>query len=189
MRIYNPDYNLIVYSPFIYRGLLRDLFIAFKFKGMSAYGHIIGMAVGEAFSKHPPAGRYDFITYVPLSKQRYNERGYNQSEIISRYLCRALNVPCKELLIRTVAAVRQSSMRNIERMRNVRNAFAVCDDVKDKRIILLDDIHTSGSTIHECQKTLLDAGAKDVCLITAAFVKKSRDNREEEYKEIVCEED
>ncbi|MCH5212494.1 MAG: ComF family protein [Oscillospiraceae bacterium] len=158
------------FAPFYYRGLFREIFLKFKFNGNYAFGHILGMAAAERLKQEEELKDYNCIVPVPLSDKRYRERGFNQSEIMAQYIAKELGIKMEKLLVRCKHTAPQSSIKTADRSANVRDAFKVCDDVKGKRIILFDDIHTTGSTMHECRVVLEAAGAEEVCLVSSAFV-------------------
>ncbi|MGN0163300.1 MAG: ComF family protein, partial [Candidatus Ornithomonoglobus sp.] len=111
---------------------------------------------------------YDCIVPVPLSKERMNERGFNQTDIITLYIADAIGLPVKKFLVRERHCVPQSRLRGTEREKNVIGAFMTREDLSGKRIILTDDIFTTGSTANECARILKAAGAKKVCVVCAA---------------------
>ncbi|MGN0182117.1 MAG: ComF family protein [Candidatus Ornithomonoglobus sp.] len=158
-------------APFEYSGLYRDIFLKFKFMGDYALGHIIGMAAAQYFEDMDLKDRYDYIVPVPLSKERMIERGYNQTEIITKYIADTIGIPIKKFLVRKKHCIAQSKLWGIERVKNVIGAFAVNADLSGRRIILTDDIFTTGSTVNECARMLKAAGAKEVCVICAAKTK------------------
>ena len=163
-------YGEHTYSPFYYDGLYRDIFVSFKFSGNTAYGHLLGMAVADELGDIAELGTYDCITAVPLSKQRMNSRGFNQSRVIAEHISQRLELPYEELLTRVKHCAAQSSSDVVSRALNVKGAFAAAGSAYGKRIILVDDVHTTGSTLMECTNTLLSAGAEYVCRLTAAYV-------------------
>ena len=106
----------------------------------------------------------ELVVPVPMYKKDLGERGYNQSGIAARKIARVLGLPCKErALLKIRGTKRQADLAKSARGRNLSGAFtAVTDIVKDKVILLVDDIITTGSTLTECRITLLEAGAKSV---------------------------
>lgn len=169
-RFFGDYYNDYTYSPFYYDGLYRNIFLSFKFHGELAFGHILGMAAGDELKGIDELSRYDCIVPVPLSKERLNERGYNQAEIMAGYIADALDVSMRPYLTRIKHGPPQSSAAGVERTSMLDGAFRASGDAAGKRIILFDDIHTTGSTLYECELTLTNAGAAGVCLVTAAYV-------------------
>ena len=117
---------------------------------------------------------FDGVTYVPVSKKRYFERSFNQSEEIAEALCQRLRLPfLRDVLIKPLDTPKQSSLKFNERANNVRGKFAIAkpEFVVDKTILLIDDVFTSGETINECAKILKKAGATSVYTATVAIVK------------------
>ncbi len=115
----------------------------------------------------------DILIPVPLHKKKMIKRGYNQAEVIAVSIGMKMGIKVdKKSLKRIVNTKPQKELNDIERRRNLANAFCVNinqKNVKGKSIILIDDIYTTGSTIDECAKVLLKAGAKKVHFITLSI--------------------
>ncbi len=112
----------------------------------------------------------DMIVPVPLHWRRYLERSYNQSGILAQMLARQLNKPYKTPLKRIHPTIRQATLSKEERLKNLRGAFAVPlpDKVAGRKILLVDDVLTTGATLHSCAETLLQAGAASIKVFTVA---------------------
>ena len=111
----------------------------------------------------------DMIIPVPISKEKNFERGFNQSAIIGHILSNALKVPMyPNAVVRTKNTNPQAGLSKEERQKNVQGAFACRALVKEKKILVIDDICTTGSTLISLANVLLEAGAKDVCCFTLA---------------------
>jgi ComF family protein len=113
----------------------------------------------------------DIVVPVPLHRERQRERGYNQADLISRQVAKRMKLPHKPvLLMRTKARPDKHILSYAERWRVVRGAFATRpgSQVDNKRVLLLDDVVTSGATLDACAKALLKAGAKSVVGLTVA---------------------
>lgn len=113
----------------------------------------------------------DCILPVPMHKMKLKERGYNQAEILSVYLSELTGIEYKNnILLRIKNTEPMSRLSLSERKNNLRNAFAVekKEKIKGKRILLVDDVYTTGSTADECSKALLAAGAETVWVLTFA---------------------
>lgn len=120
-----------------------------------------------------PDTDFDCVSFVPVSRQTLKVRGFNQSELISRRLAKKLFIPHRELLIKSRATLRQHYLSGEKRRQNPKGAFTLSEnaDVKNKTVLLCDDIKTTGSTLLACEKVLLEAGAKDVyCAVIAVPV-------------------
>lgn len=111
----------------------------------------------------------DRLTFVPMHKKRRKQRGYNQAELLARELSRRTDLPCEELLLKTVYTVNQAKLDRKEREENLRGSFASAGRAPE-RVILVDDVMTTGSTASECASVLKKHGAKFVYLLTFASV-------------------
>lgn len=113
----------------------------------------------------------DLIVPVPLHRSRKAERGYNQAELLAKYLSSKLGIPLNSRnLIRTKATKIQNKLSRHEREQNLKDAFIIRQSnvFKDKRILLVDDIFTTGATVNECSRILMECGVKEVYVITIA---------------------
>lgn len=109
------------------------------------------------------------IQPIPLHERRLRSRGFNQAKLIADFFQNYINYPQSQILIRKKETPSQAmSENNLERYHNMRGAFSVGDIVKEKRIILIDDVVTSGATVKEAAKTLKKAGAETVFVLTLA---------------------
>lgn len=113
-----------------------------------------------------PEAEYDIIVPVPLHKRRFLERGFNQAEQMARCLADRVELPMKHVLLRRRYTKPQAQCSGRERRHNVEGAFTLAPDmaavVKGKRILLIDDVVTTGSTLLACVKVLKEAGAAKV---------------------------
>ncbi|HEX5549342.1 MAG TPA: phosphoribosyltransferase family protein [Nitrospira sp.] len=119
----------------------------------------------------------DLIVPVPLHPSRLRAREFNQSLLMADRLGRCLMRPVSTTgLVRTVATAPQTSLTRQERLRNLRRAFRVrnTESFADRRILLIDDVFTTGTTLNECAKALLSAGAASVSALTLARTMDSR---------------
>jgi ComF family protein len=111
----------------------------------------------------------DGIVPVPLSISILRERGFNQSLLIARVLSRRFHIPLlMDNLMKTKETPPQIGLTAKERLLNLKNAFGVKGNIKDFRILLVDDVMTTGATVTECSKVLMKAGAKEVTVVTLA---------------------
>ena len=114
---------------------------------------------------------YDIILAVPMYKTKQSVRGYNQCELIAKELSKELNVNFeKNNLIKIKYTKTQSTLSKSQRKENVKGAFQINneDRIKNKKIILIDDIYTTGSTVNECSRILKKSGAKEIIVVTIA---------------------
>ena len=114
---------------------------------------------------------YDIIGAVPIHKKRKNERGYNQSELIAREIAKSIpELQYKKILKKIKNNQRQSELKKEERQENVKNVYEIQNRqiIENKKIVLFDDIYTTGSTVNECSRVLKENGAKEVLVLTLA---------------------
>lgn len=114
---------------------------------------------------------YDIIVAVPIHKKRKGERGYNQSELIAKEIGKNFNkLKYVNILRKTKNNLRQSELKKEERVENVKNVYEIQNKqiIQGKRIILFDDIYTTGNTVYECAKILKQNGSKDILVLTLA---------------------
>lgn len=149
----------------------RQLIHAFKYDGLVDIGKFFGEKIGKIVKSEAHFEDYDFFIPVPLHKNRFRERTYNQAEILAK---RASDISGKpvitDLVIRTRHTKSQTKLSPAERRENVRGAFAVTrpQDVRGKSFIIVDDVVTTGATTGEIAKTLLKHGARRVCAVCIA---------------------
>jgi len=116
-----------------------------------------------------PIPDMDGIVPVPVSNKTLRERGFNQTLLLSKFLSRHLRIPVHmNLLFKKKETLPQIGLGAKERVRNVRNSFEVTGRLNKHRLILLDDVMTTGATARECAKTLVKAGAERVVVVTLA---------------------
>lgn len=161
-----------VAAPFHYEGLVRGSILRFKFHGMQSYAkqYAVWMAAklhGEGME------HYDVITWVPCSARRRWTRGFDQSELLARALADEMQIPHAAMLKKIRHTKKQSTLRDPARRRaNVLGAYEVMkpECVSGRKILLVDDVLTTGATMSECGKMLQLAGAEapDCAVIAAA---------------------
>ena len=114
---------------------------------------------------------YDIILPVPISKKRYKQRGYNQTELIAREIRKRTDIELvTNCLYKEKNNVPQSTLNKEDRIENVKNAYIIKNSkiIKDKRVIIFDDIYTTGSTVNECSKLLKQNNVKEILVMTIA---------------------
>lgn len=157
----------IVYDEFS-KKLLLDFKFADHVENRKIFAKWLYLAGKDIFS-----AKADIIIPVPLHYTRLFKRKYNQSAILTREVSSLTGIPAEYGVLKKIRRTRpQARCNGIERKKNVKNAFTVshADKIKGKRIILVDDIYTTGATMKECAKVLLKAGAKSVDALTVAKV-------------------
>ena len=147
-----------------YQDKVRDSVRRYKFKGRRGYHKLYGRLVAQCVHDHL-AGRYDLITWVPLSPQRKKERGYDQAFLLASAAALELGEVAVEALRKERNTDPQSGLtENAQRRANVLGAYTPVDPelVAGKRVLLIDDVVTTGSTLSECARMLRTMGAEDV---------------------------
>jgi len=157
-------------SVFEYTASIQRLIHRFKYKGERYLSHCLGGFLAKKL-KEQRNWDYSGIVAVPLHKKRQCERGFNQSELLSQVLAERVEVPVlSDTLIRIKETSVQAGLGRQERFANLKQAFHIRDKegIIGKRIVLVDDIFTTGSTVNECSRVLIEAGAEKVYVLTVA---------------------
>ena len=157
-------------SALYYEGDVREAIHRYKFGGVQAYASVFGELTASVIYEQLE-GEYDILSWVPLDPGRRRKRGYDQAELIAQDVGRRLRRECIPVLKKKRGVKAQSKTGKPEaRKANIAGAYRVIDPamVSGKRILLVDDIVTTGSTLSECAKTLLMAGAEEVRCATLA---------------------
>jgi ComF family protein len=114
----------------------------------------------------------DGVVPVPLSKKRLIERGFNQSLLFAQTISKEKKLPLfMDILLKVKETAPQTRLSGKERLSNLTNAFIARGNIKNLRLLLVDDVMTTGTTVTECSKQLIKAGAKDVVVLTLARVR------------------
>lgn len=140
-----------------------------KYYGFSKVGYELGVEMGKVIMNNINY-HYDWIVPVPIHSARLRERGFNQAEIISRGINKVINSEVNNRIIKRIKyTTTQTLLSGEERKSNVRNVFSGFSKktkLQNDVVLLVDDVLTTGSTINECAKTLLNLGAKKVDVAT-----------------------
>jgi ComF family protein len=150
-----------------YEGVLRELIHLYKYGRVKTLARPLGALLAAAL---PREERFDAVTPVPLHWRRQWQRGFNQSELLARGIARRCGIPVIHALKRVRPTVAQAGLSNTGRRQNVAAAFRPRRTVEGKRILLIDDVMTTGSTAAACALALKRAGAAKVSLLTVARV-------------------
>lgn len=120
------------------------------------------------FMKVPLSWEFDYVVPIPLHPKRMRERGYNQSEVLAKELCRLYGFQLGlDFVERKHYTLKQANLGAADRRKSVKGAFAASSESKDKSFLLVDDVRTTGSTLSECALALKKKGALRVYAITA----------------------
>lgn len=157
-------------SPLHYRDKVRDGMHCYKFSGGMGHARLFGQLMAQCLEDRW-TGTVDVVTYVPLRPERRKKRGYDQAELLARRVGELSGVPVVPTLEKSRATGVQSQLREeAERRANVAGAYCTLQrvDLTDKRVVLVDDVITTGSTLAECAACLRGAGAVVVVGLTLA---------------------
>jgi len=158
-----------------YNSVVKGSIVRYKFYNRSSYYRTFGKILADRVKKTIKISDFDLIISVPLHRNKERKRGYNQSLLISKVLSKELGLrESSSLLIRLKDTGSQSLLNRKDRLDNLRGAFKVRseDAVRNKNILLVDDVMTTGSTIDECSKVLKKAGAAKVVAAVIATGRK-----------------
>ena len=157
------------FSPLLYKSPVTSLIKQFKYDNKKYLAQTLGNFLVESYVVNNL--NCDIILPVPLHEKRLKQRGFNQSYLLAKQMADKLNLPIYEdVLIRVKNTLTQTLLTKQERQANVSHAFKVTnkDMVKNKVVLLIDDVYTTGSTLSECATECFKAGAKSVYAITIA---------------------
>jgi len=155
-----------VYAPYRYAMEARALIHALKFSACDEALLPLAHAMADALKKRD----FDCIVPVPLHPRRQRQRGYNQALLLCRELSNETGIPVREMLRRDRWRRPQSRTPLQKRRKNVEGAFSCAEDAAGLRILLVDDVRTTGSTACACADALMQGGAESVSLCVSAVV-------------------
>jgi competence protein ComFC len=158
-----PPFSMVM--PFgLYDGVLAEAISLFKFHGLRRLARPLGRLLLDL-----EIPQTDAVVPVPLTPKGLRQRGFNQSLLIAKVIAKKIGAPLfMDTLFKARETPPQIGLSARERQSNLKNAFQVRGDIKDKGVLLIDDVMTTGATVTECSKVLLKAGAKKVQVITLA---------------------
>lgn len=160
--------NSRIYSYAYYSGVIKEIILKFKYKKIFLAGNILADFLYELIKENKIEA--EGILYVPCSKETLKQRGFNQCEIIAKILGEKLDIPVYNDLVKIKNTREQKVLSREERFKNIKDAFKLKhnNNIKDKNIILIDDVITTGATLFECEKILKENGAKEIKILTVA---------------------
>ena len=158
------------WSPLVYKDMVRACIHRYKFTPVPALGQPLGLLTAQCALDHPEIVP-DVVTWTPLSRKSLKKRGFDQAQLLAREVGRELGAPVEPLLEKTRETRQQSLLESpAERKANTLGAYRLRDgaDVTGKKILLVDDVVTSGSTLSACAGELKRKGAAEVWCVTLA---------------------
>lgn len=160
-------------SALWYEDQVRSSFVRYKFGGCRFYARAYGPLLANAIEKQLGT-QYDLLTFIPINSLRRRRRGYDQTLLLAVEAGRLLGSPPVPTLKKRRRKPQSRTINAEDRQRNIRGAFSVPDPtlVQDRRILLIDDVLTTGATVSEASRVLLEAGARLVDVATLAVTPK-----------------
>lgn len=154
-------------SPLTYDGETKKMIYALKFGRKKYIAQTLGALMADEFLKS--GMQADIIVFVPMTQKEEKKRGFNQSALLAYEVGGRLNIPVLPALVKIKDTSAQKELHGKERSINLEGAFSCAfEQVKSRRLLLIDDIFTTGATANECAKVLLKAGAREVNVLTSA---------------------
>lgn len=169
-RTANSVYLPEVTAVYVYSGKVRADILNLKFNNEKHLAVKLGNEMAERCAIVYCDKEFDFITFVPMSKSSYAERGYNQSSLLAKHIGKKLFLPVEDVLVKVKSTLPQHVLGGEDRLNNLIDSVTVKDgaDIKGKKILICDDVKTTGSTLGQCVKILSENGALSVSCICAA---------------------
>lgn len=168
----HPYYFTRAISAVEYHGTIKEAIYKYKYGKKTYMYKTFGPILVQAIrASNIDISDIDIIVPVPLHRMKTIKRGFNQSELLGKYISQSFNIPLNtKNLIRHKKTLRQNNLDRSDRRSNIKNAFRVMkkENFVGKRVILVDDIFTTGATVDECSKVLVNAGAKEIIVVTLA---------------------
>lgn len=161
------------FPVFAYDGGIKDALYAFKYKNQRSYGDFFADCMYKKYGEEFNSLQLDGVIPVPIHRKKRKIRGYNQAEMLARPLAKYLELPVyPAYILRVVNTNPQKELNDKIRMKNLNNAFKIGENtIKLKKVLLVDDIYTSGATIEACARVLMDAGVEKVYYTSVAIGK------------------
>jgi len=160
------------HSAYLYEGVIKELIHKFKYnKKLYLSGMLSSLMADFIKADLRILDGIDAITYVPLSSHRLRTRGFNQAKVLASHLAREFGLPLSDTLKKLRSTRNQNELSRDDRLVNLRGSFRMignADILKGQRVLLIDDVMTTGATLDECSKTLLGGGACEVSCLTLA---------------------
>lgn len=153
---------------FPYRAPASNIVRAFKYAGIGVLAEWMARQMADMPGAERLLRGCDLIVCVPMDLLRRNRRGYNQAWLLARELSRIAGIPAADVLRRRPFVRHQAGLKREQRLENLKGAIRCAEDVSGKRILLVDDVRTTGATAAACAEALRKAGAMQVDLMTFA---------------------
>lgn len=156
------------YSVTFYSGIIKEMILNLKYRSDFEAGEVLAFLMYKKIRDLDI--NIDFVTFIPMYKKDENKRGFNQSRFLAKELCKLSDLKLKETLLKTRSTKDQIGLSKEERNNNIKDCFKAINEeyIKDKRILLIDDVLTTGSTVIEAVKILKKSGCIEIIVLTVA---------------------
>ncbi len=163
------DEEFISYSLGFYGYELKKLILKLKYNKSFLAGKILAGYMSD-FILENLKDKVDILTFIPSSKSALKSRGFNQCEVLCKYISKNCKIPYKELLYKASDSADQIGLDNIKRWENIKDSFIVKNkkEIEGKRVLIIDDVITSGATAFYAAKAIKEIKANEVFILTAA---------------------
>jgi competence protein ComFC len=168
--------NFLCRSPFLYTEGIRLSIHMFKFRGKYSLSKGFAREMVSCVPQKP----WDAVTWVPMTGKERKKRGYNQSQLLAKELSALLEIPAENLLEKVKDTTPQHQLSGKERRNHTRSLYRGISDVKGKRVLLIDDVVTTGATLCACSGELFRKGAAEVTAICCADARQKGRTEEKE---------
>jgi ComF family protein len=157
---------------FTKKGKVQRLLHALKYKGCKEVGFLLGFTFGQEMLASGNLPAANLIISVPLHRKKKKIRGYNQSDLLAEGFSRATGIPWTGTALERIRYTdTQTGKSKHERRENVKGVFVLKEPIQEQSVIIMDDVLTTGATLEECAETLLNAGCKQLYILTIALAR------------------
>ncbi len=173
--MFNDDFYIEYADVFVayccYEGKIRHAIRKYKISPIGNSYYAFAFGIVQALRRNQLTSGIDGVVYIPMTRDDFEDRGYNQVELMAKEIHFLLNIPVIDALEKFKATKSQKALNAAERKTNISGAFRIKSDadIKGKKLLLIDDVCTTGSTLSEAARILREAGASEV--IAASFAK------------------
>lgn len=166
-----PVKYVMTLFKFVKGSRVQQILHALKYQNQPEIGKLLGRVYGNDLASSGYANEFDLILPVPIHASRRRKRGYNQSDEFGKGLSEMLNIPCSDsILERKSKTETQTKKTKLQRWENVSEVFAIkkAAEIQNKKILLVDDVVTTGATLEACGRVLVDSGCKELSIACIA---------------------
>lgn len=162
------DINIRCYSCTYYSHTMKQLILNFKYKRDFLCSDYFTILMKDYIINNNI--EFDIITYVPSDKKALKKRGFNQSKVLATKIAEVLDKKCLDLLVRKSGSLEQKRLSKEDRWNNLKESFSAKPtvEIKDKKILIIDDVFTTGATAYYCAKALISIGVSEIIVLTLA---------------------